>query len=212
MGSAQLICFTGVDGSGKSTHAKALFVYLKQNGINCKYVWGASRPLLAYAFFALTRVFGYWKRTKENTYTDPLEFAADRLASKLAVLYRFLLFVDFQIRTTTKLRIPLILGKTVVCDRYFYDLLMDLERSDTLSNRFVSILSRTLPRPLLVFLMDAPENLMQKRRGFRLEELKIKRKIFLEMAKTYDFCVLDSSEDFWINQKCVRLLALKHFV
>jgi thymidylate kinase len=210
MGCRRLICFTGVDGSGKSTHAKALFAFLKENGFNCEYVWGASRPFLSYPFFALTRVLGYWKITKENTYTDPLEFAPKRVARKLAVLYRFLLFLDFQIKTTTMIRIPMLLGRAIVCDRYFYDLLMDLKRSDSLSNEFLHILSGTLPQPLLIFLMDAPENLVHERRGFQLKELIVKRQIYLKMAKTFDFCIFDSSKDFWTNQNSIRRLTLKH--
>lgn len=203
-----MICFTGVDGSGKTTHAKALIKYLTESGCSCKYVWGASRPILSYAFFVFTRVLGYWKKTRKNAYTDPLEHAPRNLAKKLAILWQFFLFLDFQIKATAKIRLPLALGKVVVCDRYFYDLLMELQRSNVPSDRFMVILSKTLPRPLVTFLLDVPESLACQRRGFAYKEIAMKRRFYLKMTKTFGFVIVDSFKDFPSNQKRICALTL----
>lgn len=205
-----LICFTGVDGSGKTTHAKSLIKFLNEMGYSCKYVWGASRPILSYTFFAITKLLGYWKETRKNAYTDPLEYAPKNIAKKLGVVYRFFLFLDFQIKTWLKIRFPLILGKIVVCDRYFYDLLMELEFSNVSSERFITVLSKTLPQPLITYLLDAPENLTNQRRGFSREELAAKRRVFLQIGKFFGFVIVDSSRDFLSNQKRIRALTLAY--
>ena len=96
----------------------------------------------------------------------------------------------------------------MVCDRYFYDLLMELERSNVSSDRFTVMLSKTLPRPLITFLLDAPEGLACQRRGFAYKELAVKRRFYLEMAKTFGFVIVDSSKDFSSNQKRIRALTL----
>jgi thymidylate kinase len=184
--------------------------YLQQKGYKCKYVWGASRPLLSYAFFALTKILGYWKTTKENAYTDPLEFAPRNTAEKLAALYRLLLFLDHQIRTTVKIRLVLAAGKTVVCDRYFYDMLMELKRSSILTGRFVSAVWKTSPKPVVAFLLDTPEGVMHQRRGFPVKDLTSKRTTYLKMAKTFGFIVVDSTKEFLGNQEKIRSLVLKH--
>jgi thymidylate kinase len=202
------VCFTGVDGSGKSTHAKSLAEYLQSEGCPCKYVWGASRPVFSYFFFALTRVLGFWTVTRKNAYTNPLENADKKLVGGLGPIWRLFLFVDFEIRTSLRIRLPLLLGKIVVCDRYFYDMLMDLYVTHTSSSRFTLLISKTVPKPLVAFLLDAPEDVMKKRREFSLEELRAKRMVFLKLANVFGLVKIDSSKDFRINQQRIRSLAI----
>lgn len=208
MKKSYLICFTGVDGSGKTTHAKSLLEYLETKGYACKYVWGASRPIVSYIFLAFARLLGYWKETKKNVYTDPLEYAPRELAEKLGSLWRFSVFVDFQIKTLVKTRPYLALGKIVVLDRYFYDLLMDLRVSKISSEEFVRRISETLPRPQITFLLDAPPSLTAQRRGFSLQDLQVKRETFLELGQRFQFHIVDSSQDFKMNQQRIRDLTL----
>ena len=208
MKKGHLICFTGVDGSGKTTHAKSLLDYLETKGYACKYVWGASRPVLSYVFLVFARSLGYWKETKENVYTDPLEYAPIGLAEKLGKFWRLSVFIDFQIKTLVKTRPYLVLGKIVVLDRYFYDLLMDLGVSKILSEGFIRRISETLPRPQMTFLFDAPPGLTAQRRGLSLQDLPAKRETFLQMGQRFQFYIVDSSQDFEVNQQRIRDLIL----
>ena len=41
-----LICFVGIDGSGKTTQAKELFSWMQSEGIKAKYVWNRFEPRL----------------------------------------------------------------------------------------------------------------------------------------------------------------------
>lgn|GEM_PF-6212494 len=203
-----IICFTGVDGTGKTTHAGALLKFLKDNGCSCVYVWGAFHPILSYTFFALTRLFGYWKIIRKNAFTNPLEHAPERIAKNFACVLRLLFFIDFQIKTLLKIRLPLLLGKNIICDRYFYDLLMELELINLSSKNFVYLMLRTLPQPLITFLMDANETAIKERRNFSLKELQSKRKIFLRMGKSFNFVVINSQLDYSYNQKKIQDLTL----
>jgi dTMP kinase len=199
-----LICLTGVDGSGKSTHAKLLKTYLEQKGYKCSSVWAAYKPFLAYYFFGFTRILGYWKYTKKESYTDPLEFAPKLVAKKLAKIMRVMYFFDYQLKILIKIRVPLFLGKVVLCDRYLYDLLMELQLSDTLSKNFSRFLPRSLPKPLVVFLMVAPESVNQTRRGFSFDFFAKRKKILLEYADSFKFVVIDSSKELTDNQNSIR--------
>ena len=201
-----LICFTGIDGSGKTTHARALLKFLKKNGYSCVYVWGAFRPILSYTFFASTRLFGYWKIIRKNAFTNPLEYAPKKVAKNFSWVMRLFFFIDFQIKTLLKIRLPLLLGKNIICDRYFYDLLIELELINLSSKNFVYLMLRTLPQPLITFLMDANENAINKRRNFSLKELQSKRKIFLRMGKSFNFIVINSELDYSNNQKRIQEL------
>ncbi len=203
-----LICFTGVDGSGKTTHAKSLISFLNKEGYSCTYVWAASRPILSLAFFGFTRLMGYWKETKKGEYTDPLEFAPDKVRTRLGVVWRLFLFIDFQIKVSVTVRTRLLLGKTVVCDRYVYDMIMELRLSHLYTPTFGDLLWKTVPRPVATFLMDAAADTATSRRQIPTERLSARRQAFLKLAKIFDLIIINSSESFLKNSQHIKIQTL----
>jgi thymidylate kinase len=87
-------------------------------------------------------------------------------------------------------------------------MIMELQRSRISSDRFIMILSNTLPQPLLTFLMDGPESMIFERRGFAYDELIAKRKLYLQLARKFGLIIVDSSKDFESNQRRIRELAM----
>jgi dTMP kinase len=186
------ICFTGIDGSGKTTQAKASIRYLTQEGYRCTYVWAAHRPVLSYFFYAATKILGFWKPSRKDRFRDPLEFAPAKLRRRINPLWLLFLYIDFQATTLVKVRIPLILGRTVVSDRYVYDLVMELLLLNQYSTRFGRILLRTVPKPDITFLMDVPEPIAKARHGRPLHYLAKRRSAYLRLARTWDFVTLST--------------------
>jgi len=199
-----LICFIGVDGSGKTTNARLLTAYLKKKNVSCSYVWGAFRPFLSYLLFASTRILGYWKYTKKNAYTDPLEFAPARVRQGLGILLRSLFFVDYQIKVTVKIRTPLLFGRTIICDRYFYDMLMELELSRADSERFVRLIVGSLPTPIVTFLMMVSDITAKNRRDFPADFFARRNKFLKDFSNSYGFVVVDSANTIEKNQEFIR--------
>ena len=207
-----LMCFTGIDGSGKTSHARSIIRFLGEKGFYCEYVWGAWIPFVSYAILGVTRVLGFWKESKEDAYTDPLEYAPRHVADRIGFLLGISFLVDLQLRTLFKIRLPMLLGKSIVCDRYFYDTIMELIRNGTCSLKFAYLFSKTLPRPTITFLMDVPETLAVQRRGFSFKESGSKRAVFSTLGKTFGLVIVDSSKDFMTNQERIRVLALERIV
>ncbi len=203
------VCLVGIDGSGKTTHAKSLVRFLSTEGCSAAYVRAASRPVISLAFFGAMKALGYWKTTKKGMYTDPLEFAPAKIRSKLGVIWRLLLFVDFQIKTLITVRFQLVRGVLLVADRYVYDVIMELEVSSLSTPLFESLLLRTVPKPSVTFLLDVPEKIARSRRNIPIQQLLRRKIVLLKMARTYNFVVVDASRDLAANRARIQADAVR---
>lgn len=200
-----LICFTGVDGSGKTTHARHLLRFLLKKGYSSKYVWAASRPIFLYPFLVVTRILEYWKTVKKDAWTDPLENAPPSIRKKIGALYRFLLFVDFEIITLLKVQLPLLFVKVVICDRYVYDLIMELALSNLHSTSFAKLMLHATPAPKRTFFTDTPIHVVvQRRPNFTQKNIRAKQNIYRKLAKIFKFKIIDTSAQFEANQESIR--------
>jgi len=200
-----LICFAGVDGSGKTTHARHLLRFLQEKGYSSKYVRAASRPIFIYPFLVITRILGYWKTVKKDAYTDPLENAPPSIRKKIGAVYRFLVFIDFEIITLLKVRLPLLFVRIVICDRYVYGLIMELALSNLHSPSFAKLMLHSTPIPNRTFLTDAPVCVVvQRRPGFTEENIRAKQNIYRKFAEVFNFKVIETSTRFEANQEYIR--------
>jgi thymidylate kinase len=119
------ICITGIDGVGKTTHVNLILGHLKEKGIKCQYKWLRFHHLFSLPLLAFCRIAGYTRLstlggTQKCSYH---EFYRSRLIS---TLYPWILLIDTTIFTTIKVYIPMLLGNSIVCDRFVYDTLIDI--------------------------------------------------------------------------------------
>jgi len=193
-----LVCFVGVDGSGKSTAARALTTALQQEGMSCRYVYGGFtssftifRPAVALAKALVFRGNDHMETctTKGRVLRHP----------RLSAAYQYLALTDYIVQTWFRIRLPLVLGWNVVCDRYIYDLVASIGvLLDYPLERTLALLRRCLafvPRPHLIFLLDLPEALAYQRKDdiVSLDFLAARREIYLEMARHHEITLLDAS-------------------
>ena len=199
-GSGLLVCFTGIDGSGKSTLARALATIMEQRGTRCSYVWGGFndsftifRPVVAAAKGSLFRKGRFMEksRTKGMVVKN----------SVLSTIYQYLMLTDYTLQSSVRVRLPLTLGRNVICDRYIYDLIVavgvlldyPVERTMALLDRCLAL----LPNPDLVFLVDLPEQLAFQRKDDIVSPdfLSVRRDLYLQMAQQHGMTILDGSSD-----------------
>jgi thymidylate kinase len=115
---------TGCDGTGKSTQAGLLVDYLLSQGVRVKHLWLRypflfSIPFLIYARFAKLS----WYEIREGNRFGYWEFKKSQF---LRLFFPWTLFLDTILAATFKIYIPLLLGKTIVCERFVIDILADL--------------------------------------------------------------------------------------
>lgn len=230
-----LITFSGVDGSGKSAHAQALLNALHRCDIRTSYVWtrGGSSPL-ASALAGLGRRLLGARRAGGSTQD---ERARGRRAMTRNPLVRagwtWLVTLDLFLQYTLRVRLPLLIGRVVVCDRYVYDALADLA-TDT--GRPAGLLQRLLvalsPQPSILlrpeavtgvragsqtraaFLLNLPLADLQARRGGELSDdlLAASTRTYQQVSRRYDLLAIDNARSFAeANDPLVRAVVRSYF-
>jgi dTMP kinase len=193
-----LICLSGIDGSGKTTLAKALIRYMNEHGTSGHYVWGGFSPTIL-----LQPVLSFAKHLfyQEECHTTVLPGKGRVLRSNLwATIYHHMVLADYILQMRTRVGFPLFLGRNVVCDRYVYDTVVNtalvLDYSDNKLLRLLRIMQRLVPRPSWVFVTDLPEDAAYARKDdiLSIAFLAERRQRFHLIAATLDLPILDTCQ------------------
>jgi len=190
--SSRFICFIGLDGSGKTTHALALNQILANMEIKSIHISPRSsliRLLLPKKIRLLMK----------KIYVRPRKLALGN-----SRIFRKGLFIHFlsipifiySLLTYYVIIKPLMRKYVVVCDRYFYDLFLNIFGKRAL------LLVELLPKPNITILLDLPVGQAYS----RMHDIKDKyipqhfyiqlRRWYFSLAKQYDFLIIDSTPDF----------------
>jgi len=202
-----LICFAGLDGSGKTTHAKSLCDYLSKQGYSYRYSWVVIRPVLfSYFLYAFTWFLRYWQKeqTGDESEINPLGRAPKNIRKALEPFLVYSIFLDFQINVLVKIRIPLSFGKIVISDRCVYDFMVSLMTSSLLTKLLIKLFLQATPTSNLTFVLDAPEELLVSRRPISIDYFRSNRQKYLLLARLLNLPVLCTADDFAKNQKEIR--------
>lgn len=191
------LCFSGIDGSGKSTHAKALRERLEKDGIPCKIVWARWRPIVTYPFMGLVYVLKKYRRK---------DYHKSKILRKV---WAYLTILDFVYLFLFKIKPCLSRGKVVICDRYIYDHIAQLMYDRLYNEGAVRLMLKLIPNPSLSFIFDVPEQVASYRKRDTQEMLKIwkfeddaeeylrkMRKNYLKIADSMNIPIMDATKDF----------------
>jgi len=192
-----LVCFSGIDGSGKSTHAKALKEKLENLGISCEIVWARWRPIITYPFMGIIYVLKRWRRK---------DYHKSKILRKI---WAYLTILDFAYIYLFKIKPHLIRGKIVICDRYIYDHIADLMYDGLYNEKAVKFLLKLIPNPDVSFIFDVPVDIAITRKAdtkdvlesWRFEDsvedyLNKQRRNYFEIAELLRIPIVDATRDF----------------
>ena len=179
-----LICFLGIDGSGKSTLSKYLYEELKKRNYNVLYTWWmeGENSLLR----RLLRRIGRQKLS--NLTSKKTKAFKKSIALKIfRALFPNIVLLDYLRFGIVKAWFPKILSrgkKVMIFDRFIYDVILGLSRefefSDSKKERLLKIFSRLIPSPDIIFIVDVPPEISYLRKKGEIKSLEDAKAIYDE--------------------------------
>lgn len=196
------ICFTGIDGSGKSTISNKLVETMNDNGFNFAYVYNRYTPFLLRPFLYIGGKLFLNKKDFFEDYVDYSNTKKDAAKDHtiLSSMYQYFVVIDYFLQTTYKIKIPLMLGKNIICDRYIYDtvvtdLAVDFNYTEDKVLKVLNKILMIFPEPNKIFFIDVPEQVAFQRKDDvpSIDYLKDRVDFFRTVAKSHDFIKLDGT-------------------
>jgi len=192
-----LVSFSGIDGTGKTTHATKLTRTFKDMRIPSQFAECLWSPKLSYPFMALVYLLTGWRRK---------DYHKSKILRKV---WNYIVILDFLFIYLFRIKRHLIIGKTVFADKYVYDLLTTLMYNGLYNEKASRIMLKLFPKPDLVFIFDIPEAVSNKRKNDTIEYvrkfgsdqdvdkyLKIRREGYIKIAKSLGIPIIDARKDF----------------
>ncbi len=206
-----LICIIGPDGTGKTTQAKMLVKKLNEAGIKCKYRWLRFYHLFCLPLLAIARLMGLSEVETLDT-GRKIGYHYFYKSKTISSLYSILLFIDTLFFTIIKAYVPLkIFKKTIVCDRFVYDTLVDLMVSTRNYNIYSSIIGRLflslIPKNSKIIMLIADEKILRKRRDDVMHDktLNLRIKLYKKLSEEFGILMINTN-NLSINKVQERLI------
>ncbi len=208
-----LICFIGIDGSGKSTQAEMIFDHLSKRKINVVINWGRREPFLIKPITILIKKF----LLREKGGTEGKNYIYIKKSrnkyfkiTALRNLWINIALLDYFFKLISRIHLPLLKGNIVICDRYIHDAIADFAgnfnyNSDNIRTMLKNHLLRLFPKPTKVFYIDIPPEIGAKRKfdGTSIEYLKDRKRIYDLLNKEIDIIKVDGSKNIESVQKII---------
>jgi len=196
-----LIYLFGIDGAGKTTQVVLIMKKLRKKGLKVRYVWLRWVAFLSVPFYLLCRLMGFteWKTLTRNGQKFRYTVHYFHRSSAVGSLWCLLYSIDLVIFNLIKVRIPLLLGYTIISDRYILDAMVDMmyeTSKDLLNSPIAKILLSQLPPNSIMALIDVDETTAYARKKDipSPDFVAKRREIYLTIAKKYGIPTVDGTK------------------
>ncbi|NPB00200.1 MAG: hypothetical protein GXO10_02395 [Crenarchaeota archaeon] len=201
---SRIIVFTGIDGSGKSSHSKVTAEYLRSIGIDCVCYHFFKHPLVTALSVLKARLKRQPVKGCQVVYTEEFRRGLRRPSAFLRPIIQF---IDNWIYIGSRLIINMLKGRWVICDRYFYDYYIRFKCLGYPIPKVLEFLVLKLtPRPSLLIVLDTNPLLSYKRREGEhpLWYYVIARKEYLKLAEKLNGVVINTMRPFDVVQMIIN--------
>lgn len=191
---ASLVCFSGQDGTGKTKHSSLLQNELTQRNIRSDYVWSRGIGFSIEPFLRMGRLLLIGSKLSQSSeYVSKRRILLER--EPIRTLWTYAMLADKILLLFFKVRIPLLLGRVVICDRYILDIFSDVkcEMGKDVSWVIKEGVKKLAPKPRIHFVLDAkPEEIMKRKKDLNPELVKCKRRHYLLYSHRERLAIIDT--------------------
>lgn len=177
-----IICFIGIDGSGKTTYALKLYQELKEEGFKCEYIHFDS--LFAHRLLNIVKIASL--TTTKIKYIYPKDSSKKGILFLISIIkgttWSLILIIDNIFFYLLKLLKSKKKEEVVICDRYFYDSAISSIYSGAKEYFIYRIYQWIFPSPDIMFLIDVDaQTAYSRKQEESLEYLACKRELYLKL-------------------------------
>ena len=209
----KLIVFTGIDGSGKTSHSKVTEEFLRSIGVDCiAYHWFrhllVSMVSIIYAKLFKKPIIIHRYTKGKQVYTDSFR---KKVRTSAAIFRPLLQLLDNWIFIGSTLLINMLKGRWVICDRYFYDYYIRFRVLGYPVPKIIEwLVYRLTPAPHLLIIFDVNPLISYKRRGGEhpLWYYVYARKEYFRLAKIKKAVIINTEKSFEEVQRTVNRLII----
>jgi dTMP kinase len=204
MNNGSLICFVGIDGSGKTTLAKNISRELEKENFDCIYIYGRIIPTFSRFFMSIGRSL-VLRRKKNDIFKDYEGYSKQKkkvFNNKLfSKAFKWIILFDHILQINFKIKSRLLMGKIVICDRYIFDtVITDIAANiDCEITESVDLLKKTfliVPKPDYLFYIEIPEEVAFERKDDvpHIDYLIERKKLYDALEKSFSIIKLDGTK------------------
>ena len=217
---SMLVTFSGVDGSGKTAQITSLLKALNVCELKTKYFWyryGSSK--FTASFIKIGKLL--FSNTNAQSTSDigcRIQERKSYLRNRLIrLLWSWFVLVELSLKYSVEVRLSLLLGRIVVCDRYILDAVVELDSylaDNNIHNRVYSGLLKFLnPSPSRAFLLDTSPEIVMDRNHENIPKAHLEKQILLycRMAKEHNVTIIDAGQFEGINDNLVHAILTDYY-
>jgi len=225
MRDSTIVCFVGVDGSGKSTLSRSLYEELRKQKYDVTYTWW----LEAESSVFRKGIRGLFNTSGENLNKlahEPSPRNRSSLANGLLKLYPWAVILDYLGFGIMKTRIPCRRGskRILLFDRYYFDtifaLCQEFDIPDNTRESLVKIFRIFVPDPDILYVIDVPPEISHSRKPEEILSIQNARALWENQQNVNNFIIsklentqifrMDNSGDLDRMEKRILLHTLKY--